>query len=156
VKYSGMIILLVLMVFIGRMPLYAHGVKGAVREGGLVVTARYDTDEAMSYAKVRISAPGAKLAFQTGRTDRNGRFCFFPDVPGDWKVLLDDEMGHRLDVNVPVNEQLVWREKEQPGETSKSTFCRYEKALMGVCIIFGGCGVLFWWRGKKGRARLET
>jgi len=132
-----MIILLVVMVFIGQTPLYAHGVKGAVREGGLVVTAQYDTGEAMSYARVRISAPGAKLAFQTGRTDRNGRFCFFPDAAGEWNVLVDDEMGHRLEVAVPVDEALTLQASYQPGKEETSALSRYEKALMGISVIFG-------------------
>lgn len=150
-KHGRLVIFLAIMTVIIPRLLHAHGVQGTVKEGGLVVTAQYDTGEAMSYAKVRISAPCAKLAFQTGRTDRNGRFCFFPDVAGEWNVMVDDEMGHRLEVNVPVDEHLVWQEKEQSGETSTSTLSRYQKALMGVCIIFGVLGVLFWWWGKKGR-----
>ncbi len=47
--------------------IYAHGVRGRVDAGGMVVTAQYDTGEPMSYAKVNISAPGAKLSFQSGR-----------------------------------------------------------------------------------------
>jgi nickel transport protein len=91
------------------------------------------------------------LTFQSGRTDRNGRFCFFPDAPGDWKVVVDDEMGHRLEVRVPVNEALVLQANEQRGETGESPLSRYEKALMGICIIFGVSGVLVWWRGKKSK-----
>ena len=86
------------MIFLPLPLLYAHGVKSTVEKGGIVVTAQYDTGEAMSYARVKISAPGARLTFQSGRTDRNGRFCFYPDGPGDWEMIVDDEMGHRLEV----------------------------------------------------------
>lgn len=82
--------------------LYAHGVEGKVREGGITVTAVYDSGEPMSYARVKISAPQAELTFQSGRTDRNGRFCFFPDMEGEWEIVVDDEMGHRLELKVPV------------------------------------------------------
>ena len=91
------------MIFLLPPGPYAHGVKGKVDSGGVVITAQYDTGEAMSYARVNISAPGARVTFQSGRTDRNGRFCFSPDAPGNWIVVVDDEIGHRLEVVVPVN-----------------------------------------------------
>jgi nickel transport protein len=147
--YRKRMVLIVTLAFLLPSPLFAHGVKGLVKEGGLVVTAQYDTGEAMSYAKVKISAPGAKLTFQSGRTDRNGRFCFFPDTPGDWKVVVDDEMGHRLEVMVPVNEAKELKTDKQAGGSAESSLSRYEKALMGISIIFGISGVFFWWKGKR-------
>lgn len=91
------------------------------------------------------------LTFQSGRTDRNGRFCFVSDLAGDWKVVVDDEMGHRLEICVPVNEALALQAKQQRGEAAESSLCRYEKALMGISIMFGVFGVFFWWRGKKSK-----
>jgi len=142
-------VLIATLAFLLPPPLFAHGVKGSVKEGGLVVTAQYDTGEVMSYARVRISAPGAKLPFQSGRTDRNGRFCFFPDAQGDWKVVVDDEMGHRLEVMVPVNEAMELKSNQQNRGLVLSSLSRYEKALMGISIIFGLSGIFFWWRGKR-------
>lgn len=149
--YSKVIILLFAAGPIFPVALYAHGVQGTVQNGGLVVTAQYDSGEPMSYAKVKILAPEGQLPFQSGRTDRNGRFCFFPDLAGDWKVVVDDEMGHRLEMGVPVNEDLAWKENQDSGGTGKSAFSRYEKALMGICIIFGLFGIFSWSKGKKGR-----
>ena len=103
----------------------------------------------MSYAKVTISAPEAKLMFQSGRTDRNGRFCFSPDVSGDWKVVVNDEMGHRLEVVVPVDEALALPAHQGNEDAAQGALNRYEKAVMGVSIIFGISGILFWWRGKR-------
>ena len=142
-------VLIATLAFLLPSPLFAHGVKGTVKEGGLVVTAQYDTGEAMSYSRVKISAPDAKLPFQSGRTDRNGRFCFFPDTPGDWKVVVDDEMGHRLEVIVPVNEAKELKTDKQAGGSAESSLSRYEKALMGLSIIFGLSGIFFWWKGKR-------
>ncbi len=147
--YRKRIVLIATLVFLLPSPLFAHGVKGSVKEGGLVVTAQYDTGEAMSYARVKISAPDAKFLFQSGRTDRNGRFCFFPDVAGDWQVVVDDKMGHRLEVNVPVDETMAIQVNQERGATAESHLSRYEKALMGLSIIFGLSGILFWWKGKK-------
>ncbi len=146
--YRKRMFLIATLAFLLPSPLFAHGVKGSVKEGGIVVTAQYDTGEAMSYARVRISAPGAKLLFQSGRTDRNGQFCFFPDTPGDWKVVVDDEIGHRLEIQVPVDEVKNLK-TDRAAEGSKSSLAKYERALMGVSIIFGLSGIFFWWRGKR-------
>ncbi len=145
-----------MMLFLGvilllPLPLHAHGVMGTVGSGGMVVTAQYNTGEAMSYARVNISAPGARLTFQSGRTDRNGRFCFFPDGPGDWKVIVDDEMGHRLEVMVPVDETLTLQANQQREVADEISLSRYEKTLMGISIIFGIFGTILGWKGYKNR-----
>ena len=147
--YRKCVVLIATLVVLLPSPLLAHGVKGSVKEGGFVVTAQYDTGEAMSYARVKISAPDAKFLFQSGRTDRNGRFCFFPDVAGDWQVVVDDKMGHRLEVMVPVDEAKELKTDKQAGGSAESSLSRYEKALMGLSIIFGLSGIFFWWKGKK-------
>ena len=150
-KYKGLIPVFLAVIFLLSPRLYGHGVTGRIDAGGMVVSAEYDTGEAMRYAKVKISAPGTELTFQSGWTDKNGRFCFFPDTPGDWKVVVDDEMGHRLEVIVPVDENLTVQTNEQRGEPSGSAFSKYQKALMGISTLFGVSGILFWWIGRKNR-----
>jgi nickel transport protein len=103
----------------------------------------------MDYARVTVLAPGANLKFQSGRTDRNGRFCFFPDVSGNWKVVVDDEMGHRLKVTVPVDEAMALQANPENGNLKPGSLARWEKAVMGVSIIFGISGILFWLKGRK-------
>jgi nickel transport protein len=128
---------------------FSHGTKGTVERGGLVVSAQYNTGEPMDYAKVTVSAPGAKVAFQSARTDRNGRFCFFPDGPGEWQVVVNDEMGHRLEIKVPVDEQLAFQEGRNDHAPQEAGLSTFGKAAMGVSIIFGFCGLFFWWKGTK-------
>jgi nickel transport protein len=153
--YKKFVIFFLFMLFMLPSILCAHGVMGKVDTGGMVVSARYDTGEAMSYAKVKIAAPGTKLTFQSGRTDRNGRFCFFPDVPGDWKVIVDDEIGHRLEVTVPVNDSRELMTDQQVRGSSGSCLSRYAKVLIGVCFIFGISGIFFWWKGKLMHRRIK-
>ena len=148
VKSGLSIIFPAIMIFLLPLMLCAHGVRGKVAAGGMAVCAQYDTGEPMSYAMVKISAPGAKLPFQSGRTDKNGRFCFFPDTPGEWKVVVDDEIGHRLEVKVPVDETMNLKTDQDPGR-SESNLTKYEKALMGISIIFGIFGIFLWWKGKR-------
>jgi nickel transport protein len=154
-KYKGLMPLFLAVIFLLPLRLYGHGVTGKVHAGGMVVSAEYDTGEAMSYAKVKVSAPGAELTFQSGRTDRNGRFCFFPDAAGDWKVVVDDEMGHRLEVFVPVDENLALEASQQSGEAGQRPLSRYQKALIGISTLFGISGILFWWIGRKDRGGLK-
>ena len=148
-RYQNVVIFFLFMFFMLPAILYAHGVMGKVNTGGMVVSAQYNTGEPMSYAMVKITAPGTELTYQSGRTDRNGRFCFFPDTPGDWKVVVDDEIGHRLEVTAPVNDLKELITDQQDQDSSRSSLAAYEKALMGICLIFGISGIIFWWKGKR-------
>ncbi|MFT5730559.1 MAG: nickel transport protein [Desulforhopalus sp.] len=64
-----------------------------------VVEFRYSNGSALPFAEVEVWSPDdaevevwspddAEIEFQNGRTDKNGRFSFFPDVPGIWRVIL--------------------------------------------------------------------
>lgn len=148
-KYRSLIFSFLTMTAMSPALLYAHGVTGKIDTGGIVVSAMYDTGEAMDYARVTVLAPGANLIFQSGRTDRNGRFCFFPDVSGDWKVVVDDEMGHRLEVHVPVDKAMALQANPENKNLKPGSLTRWEKAVMGVSIIFGISGILFWFKTRK-------
>lgn len=146
--YKGLITSLLAIISLVPYQLCAHGVRGKVDSGGVVVIAEYDTGEPMSYAKVNILAPKAKLPFQSGRTDRNGRFCFSPDTSGEWKVVVDDEMGHRLEVMVPVDEAMQLKTNQRAGGLDRSLF-RYARVIIGISIIFGIFGSLLGWMSHK-------
>jgi nickel transport protein len=148
-KYRSLILLFLAAAAMSPALLYAHGVTSNIDTGGIVVSAMYDTGEAMDYARVTVLAPGASLKFQSGRTDRNGRFCFFPDVSGDWKVVVDDEMGHRLEVNVTVDNAMALQVNPENGNLGQSLFSGFEKIVIGVSIIFGISGILFWFKARK-------
>lgn len=88
---------------------HAHAVHGDTGSGSeaLCTSASYDDGEAMSYAAVEIIAPNAKLPFQSGRTDRNGYFCFRPDTPGRWKITVKDEDGHFVRLGTKVSKEML-------------------------------------------------
>ncbi len=120
----------------------AHGVEGEVSQGGgIIVTARYDTGEPMNYAEVKIMAPNSKIPFQIGRTDRNGRFCFFPDVSGVWKVIVDDGIGHRLEMSIPVGEKKIPLERK-----SRKSFPTYLRVVTGILAILGVFTIILWFK----------
>ena len=148
-KFKILTIFSLAVILLSSQLIHAHGVMSKIDTGGIVVSAMYDTGDAMDYARVTISAPGANLKFQSGRTDRNGRFCFFPDVSGDWKVVVDDEMGHRLEVHVPVDEAMALQANRENENTGPGFLAPCQKTVMGVSIIFGISGILFWLKGRK-------
>lgn len=125
---------------------FAHGVEGISEgAGGAAIRAMYDGGEAMSYAKVTISAPDSKTVFQTGRSDRNGRFCFFPDVPGIWKVVVEDGIGHRLEM--PINVDQAKKAHEQQPQSAGLN--KTSKAFFGISIILFMTSLFIWLNAKK-------
>ena len=134
----------------------AHGVKGEIAEGtgAMIITARYSNNDVMSYAATTIRPPSGEIDFQTGRTDRNGRFCFFPDIDGDWEVTVDDGMGHRLRMAVPVGRDRSLTSHPVAFSLNRNSPSLYAKALAGLGIIFGISGWLMWWRARKIRQKM--
>lgn len=150
----GTVVFLVLMF---PWQVLAHGVEGSVQPGGLAVSCRYSTGEPMSFAKITVLSPGTSQPFQVGNADKNGRFCFFPDAPGEWRLTADDGMGHRLEVKVPVTDldSLQTMPSTAPGGSVAET--RSLRVLTGLSAIFGVSGLLFWWRGRRlPRGRTES
>jgi len=83
----------------------AHGTAYRVIGDATVVTVEfyYSDKEPMRYAEVLVYSPkDAKIEFQNGRTDRNGRFCFCPDATGTWRMEVKDGTGHNVKSRVEV------------------------------------------------------
>ena len=78
----------------------AHTWQGAVA----LVQFAYAGGEQPTYAKVEVYSPAdSKVEFQNGRTDAQGRFAFMPDAPGQWRIIMADNMGHRVEHSVDVS-----------------------------------------------------
>ncbi len=77
--------------------LFGHGVKVKIEKKSpfIIATARYHGGKALNNADVTVRFQTNKNEFQTGKTDKNGNFCFYPDQPGKWTTSVDDGMGHR-------------------------------------------------------------
>ena len=138
---------------------WTHGVRGRITsEAGILVEAEYDDGDPMSYSAVEVSNLKEKLPFQTGRTDRNGKFLFLPDKSGDWKVVINDGMGHRLVVKTSIDESINLNKSSGQSDsiTDGGSLSRYEKVLMGITMIFGIFGFLFWWNGRKFRSKCDV
>ncbi len=83
----------------------AHGTAHRVLRDGTAVTVEsfYSDKEPMQYAEVLVFGPSdRKVEYQNGRTDRNGRFAFFPDRQGTWRIEVNDGMGHLMKADIEV------------------------------------------------------
>jgi len=128
----------------------AHGVRGMISTSEtLCATATYDDGEPMSYGGVDIAAPDSKLPFQSGRTDRNGLFCFKPDSPGQWQLTVSDEMGHRVRLQTRMSQDMTPVPDKASYERSGQSMGKAEGVITGLALIFGMSGCLAWWQSRK-------
>jgi nickel transport protein len=128
----------------------AYGVRGITSTSETIcASATYDDGEPMSYGRVEISAPDSKLPYQSGRTDRNGFFCFKPDSPGMWRLIISDEMGHRVSLKTTVNQDITVSRDNAIHEHNARSMGKIKEILSGIAFIFGLGGFLAWWRSKK-------
>jgi len=149
VRWQGAIILGLILLL--PQTVQAHGTEGAVCQGGWVVEAKYAGGEVMSFAKVTVTAPNGDKPFQTGRTDRNGKFAFVPDVPGNWRFVADDEMGHRLTLAVEVPAASLAGQNQPPAAAAPPGTSRASRALFGVGLLMLLAGLAAWWQARKMR-----
>ncbi len=121
--------------------LAAHDLAVLPRVAGeaIVVAAHYGGTEPAAFCLVSVFSPAkADAEFQTGRTDARGRFAFLPDVPGQWRIVVDDEMGHRQEAT------LEWSAAVPPTAASSSQ-PPWQKALTGGALLLGLTGIWLWW-----------
>jgi nickel transport protein len=135
---------------------WAHGTDSRILGDNKAVTAAfyYSDGEPMSYAKVLVFSPqDQKTEYQNGRTDRQGRFAFYPDTPGIWRIEASDGMGHQAQSSVQVGET-----KSEEKNAEKEIFVPNKqtgtssvllKSITGLSLIFNIFFVMYLWKRKK-------
>lgn len=129
----------------------AHGAGSRILGDNKAVTAEfyYSDSEPMSYAKVLVFSPqDQKTEYQNGRTDRQGRFAFYPDTPGTWRIEANDGMGHKAQCPVEVSDVKADEkkaEKQIPVRNSSISV----KCISGLSLIFNIFFVIYLWKRKK-------
>lgn len=69
----------------------------------VVLQFTYSTGDVARYTGIEVFGPENRtVEYQNGRTDQQGRFSFTPNKEGDWLVVMQDNMGHKLEVPVQV------------------------------------------------------
>jgi len=94
------------LLVLGAAQAQAHALYAAHTWQGSVALVQfaYAGGEVPTYAKVEVYSPAdSKVEFQNGRTDAQGRFAFMPDTPGQWRIIMADNMGHRVEHAVDIS-----------------------------------------------------
>lgn len=139
----------VLVLLILSLPLLAHdlSIQVSLAPPAVVARAVYGAGEPVAFGKVLVYAPGAPAkVYQSGNADEQGYFCFRPAGPGDWRIAVDDEMGHRQESVVRIPEPFGG----PPAPPSASGASRFERAALGLALIIGISGFLYGFRARNG------
>lgn len=152
------------MVFMGLLALmiqpgflFAHGTDYRILHGPGVVAIEffYSDREPMRYAEVLIFSPDdAKLEYQNGRTDKEGRFAFCPPHAGLWQIRVNDGVGHAVQAEVAVQSQADGRVGPKGAQVDRKPLFGEGSILSRVCLglsvllnVFMG---LYIWKRKSG------
>jgi nickel transport protein len=121
----------------------------------------YSTGETMSYLDAKVFSPrDDKFAFQSGRTDEDGRFAFTPNTDGLWRVVVRDEEGHLAEAKVDVAPELPDAKHSGgnaaviPKAAVPSGMELVVKAGLGVSLIFNAAA--FWSLARRRGAASEV
>lgn len=125
---------------------WGHSIVADRISGGIGISARYADGTPAASAEVKVFAPGENQPFQEGLTDREGRFLFFPPTTGDWRIVVDDGIGHALDETLPVHD-LEADSQSAPDPAPPQN--RLWPMLTGIGIIWAIFGMWGWWRASR-------
>jgi nickel transport protein len=110
-----------------------------------IVRAAYGGSEPVPFAKVEVFAPGAdRQQFLLGTTDKRGYFSFVPESGGNWRVVVDDEEGHRREAAVTIPDPF-----QSNAQTVIQHPQRLERVLLGLSLIFGLTGFLYGFKARR-------
>jgi nickel transport protein len=143
--------IIVVAILIFPISLFSHGVDIVLINGGTGIEARYDSGDPIVHADVIVYSPESKKyddPFQVGITDRNGRFLFFPDADGKWKVVVNDGTGHGGTKYIIINDSSIVQDEAIEKPAGRSI-----KILSGIMVIFGLTGILFFALARRDRKR---
>ena len=126
--------------------LLAHDIEISVRltAPSVVAKAAYAGRDPVSFAEVAVHTPDSEAEYQTGRTDLNGYFAFVPDAPGPWRIIVDDELGHRTEKTIEVPSPF-----QSNREIVGSGLSLLQKALVGIALIIGITGLLYGYQVRQ-------
>ncbi len=143
---------LMMMVLLGAgLGLSGHGLdlQVEIRPPLVVTRAFYEGGIPLAFGLVTVNNPRGE-EFQNGRTDRLGRFVFYPDQQGTWTVIVDDEMGHLRRTQVDLSELSGQSAAAVPVEKKEYSF--WLKLLFGLgLILLLSAGLYFWKRHLEAR-----
>jgi nickel transport protein len=126
----------------------AHDLETLVNQAppAVIVRCAYAATDPAAYAAVLVYRPNeTETEYQNGRTDANGVFSFVPDRAGEWLFVVDDELGHRVEVRIPV-------EKTAAGMTASSSpapLTTSQKLFLGLAAVLGLTGLAYGYTARR-------
>ena len=129
-------------------PLAAHDLEAKVEltPRAVILGAYYAGGGSAPFIQVSVFSPaGAGKEFQNGRTDASGGFAFVPDTPGDWRCILDDELGHRKELTIQVTPE--GRAANSPAPAAQAI--PFERMITGISLLSGLTGLLLWHKARR-------
>ncbi len=137
---------------------FAHGVGYTIIEDAETVTVEclFSDGEPMQYAEVTLFSPeDGSIEYQNGRTDRQGRFAFFPRASGVWRMEVTDGMGHAVHAKIQVALQDSV-ESGNAGAPANSAPPNQSlkggtpfRAVLGISLIMNIFFGVFLWKQKR-------
>lgn len=130
----------------GMLAAHDLTVQASLAAPVVVTRAVYGESEAATFIKVEVFSPVVPAeAYQSGQTDRQGYFAFRPDSSGAWRVIVDDEIGHRGEKIVMVPEPFA----ASSGGSLPLGVSRWERAGLGVALLLGLTGIVYGMRARR-------
>ncbi len=134
----------------------AHGTGHRLLKEKTAVTVEffYSDNEPMSYAEILVFSPADRqVEYQNGRTDQKGRFSFYPETPGKWRVESGDGMGHKETAVIEVKKDLAGFSSQNFKDTIEDTNDGWNSsgskavsAVAGLSLILNFFLVLYMWK----------
>jgi len=144
---------LFLLMFLTALTASAHELEVTTRLAApaVIVKATYAGSEPVPFAKIQIYSPAdPSKEHQSANLDQRGFFAFVPAQSGSWKVVVDDELGHKSTLQVTVPEAFDSSSNANSGNQGLTGTARLERALLGISLLVGITG--FWYGYKSRRA----
>ena len=118
----------------------------------------YSTGEKMSYMEAKVYSPNdEKFAYQSGRTDEDGRFAFTPNAVGEWRIHVKDEKGHSALAKIKILPEHVISQDVKSNDVPSVTISPsmpdgddlYVRVALGVSLLFNAAAVTIVVRRRK-------
>ena len=116
-------ILCALLLVLSGSAVLAHGTGYEILESrqAVVIQLFYVGGEPMPYVEAKVYSPlDAAAPFQQGRADKLGRLAFYPDRPGNWRIVAIDSEGHAVRGDITVASDLITASSASTGQEAKS------------------------------------
>jgi len=162
--YFALLVAMVFLLAFSVIPASAHGTDCRIIEKAKAITFEffYDDREPMQYSEVLVFSPhDDKVEYQNGRTDSKGRFSFFPEAPGTWRIEASDGMGHMakgtVDVAAEADSQTEPFTKNRKNEGIFSgNISKSVKIILGLSLILNIWMIFFSLRTRSFNKRKEN